>query len=209
MSIFDDFDIMYGHGVYSGIPDGSGGTDIFHDGIFVDHLNTDGVFDSHGFDLSVPNAEGGHDVLDFDTGSIISHSEPNEAGGMNIFDGDMHLHRITLPNAEGGEDMYDSNMHLEARTMPNEAGSEDLYAFDNHHMGVDDHDIAHADFGIEHSEFTSADHSNLFGEHDDSSISFDDTPNTGNADEILSHDDPLKYSSEFHPHRLLFSTTMR
>ncbi len=233
MSIFDDFDASFGHGTYSGMPDGIGGTDIFHDGIAVDHLNTDGVFDSHGFELSLPNAEGGHDVLDLDTGSIVSHSEPNEAGGMNIFDGDMHLDRFTTPNVEGGEDFYDSNMHLEGRTMPNETGSEDLYSFGDqhsdavglissdssdtfdhhanfddhdtgdHHIGFDDHDANHSHFDTEHGLVT-ADHSNLLAVQDDSSSYLDAMSEPGNFDDILSHDDPLLYSSDFHMPKLLF-----
>ena len=172
MSIFDDFDATYGNGTYSGMPDGMGGTNIFHDGQIVDHMDADGILDSKEFGMSTPNAEGGHDVLDYETGRIVSHSEPNVMGGMNIYDADMHLNRVTMPNADGGEDIYDSDMQLEGHTMPNVMGSEDLYAVGSH----------------------------------ESTTCFDDAIDMGNGDEILSHDDPLKYSADFRPGQFDFST---
>ena len=46
MDMFDVFDATYGNGIYEAISDAIGGADIFHDGTAVNHMNSDGVFDS-------------------------------------------------------------------------------------------------------------------------------------------------------------------
>lgn len=122
LDIFDLFDATYGNGIYEGIPDGTGGADIFHNGRFADHMNSDGVFDSQGSAFTVPNAEGGEDVVS--EGRVVKHTQPNEAGGTDVY-GDDGLEKTTIPNVEGGFDIYDADMNSEGKTMPNSSGGED------------------------------------------------------------------------------------
>lgn len=153
VDIFDTFDAAYGNGIYEAIPDGAGGADIFHDGTVVDHINSDGVFDSQGNAFTVPNAEGGTDTIS--EGHVTKHTQPNIFGGTDIY-GDDGIEKTTIPNAEGGFDVYNADMDLEGKTMSNSLGGED-------YLDVQD-----------------------------------------NSSEIMSYDDPLRHSSEYHMDSLRF-----
>lgn len=138
MDMFDIFDATYGNGIYEAIPDGAGGADIFHDGTVVDHMNSDGVFDSQGAAFAVSNAEGGKDIIS--EGRVATHTQPNVVGGMDIY-GEEGLEKTTIPNVEGGFDIYNSDMNLEGKTMPNPLGGEDYIVMQdnsNEIMSYDD-----------------------------------------------------------------------
>ena len=123
MSLFELFDATYGDGLYQSIPDGIGGADILHNGMVVDHVNHDSVFDSQGTTFNLPNVQGGVDVVS--NGHIVTHTRPNVMGGMDVYDGDMSLEHMTIPNVHGGVDIYGSDMQMDGMTMPNVFGGED------------------------------------------------------------------------------------
>ena len=125
IDMFDLFDASYGNGIYEAIPDGTSGADILHEGIVVDHVNSDGIFQSQGAVFSTPNVEGGTNVIQ--DGQVIAHTQPNIEGGMNIYEGDT-LSKITIPNAEGGVNIYNSDMSMDGMTFPNSFGGEDYMA---------------------------------------------------------------------------------
>lgn len=131
MSIFEFFDHSYGGGDYVSMSDGVGGTNIYHDGSVMKHLNHGEIFKSHGTtNLSVPNAFGGEDYIS--DGVVVSHTQPNAFGGDNVYDGQMGLEHTTMPNVQGGVDIYNPDMSLEGSTVPNVFGGEDYHtAFDN------------------------------------------------------------------------------
>lgn len=142
VDMFDLFDANYGNGIYEAIPDGTGGADILHEGIVVDHVNSEGVFQSQGAVLYTPNIDGGTDVIQ--DGQVIAHTQPNVEGGMNIYAGDT-LSRITIPNAEGGVNIYSGDMSMEGMTFPNSFGSEDYMAVQGNGADIIDYDdpLAH------------------------------------------------------------------
>ena len=108
--------------------DGIGGTNIMHDGLVVGHAGEDGVVDSHGLTLAVPNEEGGTDV--FEDGKLVSHSKHNIFGGTDTYHG-TKLASSTMPNAMGGVDIFDGDMDMEGFTSPNVFGGEDFVSFGN------------------------------------------------------------------------------
>lgn len=123
--MFELFDSNYGNGIYEAIPDGTGGADIFHNGIIADHANADGSFESQGEVLVTPNAQGGNDFIS--EGIVVAHTQPNIEGGVDVYQNN-ELTRTTIPNVEGGVNIYDGDMNLEGITVPNEFGSEDYIA---------------------------------------------------------------------------------
>lgn len=123
MSLFELFDAAYGDGLYQSIPDGVGGADILHGGTVVDHMNPSGVLDSQGMAFNLPNVQGGVDVVS--DGQLVAHTQPNVMGGMDVYDGDMGLERMTMPNVYGGVDIYGSDMQMDGMTTPNVFGGED------------------------------------------------------------------------------------
>lgn len=129
MDMFDVFDATYGNGIYEAIPDNAGGANIFHDGTIIDHMNSDGTFDSQGEAFAIPNVAGGTDIVS--EGHVVKHTQPNVIGGTDIYDED-GLEKITIPNVEGGFDVYNADMNLEGKTMPNALGGEDyIVVWDN------------------------------------------------------------------------------
>ncbi len=152
MSIFDCFDASYGAGLYESMPDGIGGADIMHDGLVVDHAGTDGVLDSLGMALAVPNVDGGTDI--FEDGDLVSHSVPNIFGGTDTYHG-TQLFSSTIDNVMGGVDIFDGDMDMQGFTTPNVFGGEDLLSFGNavEMMSFDD-PLAHsAEFCLDPLEF--------------------------------------------------------
>ena len=152
MSIFECFDASYGAGLYESMPDGIGGANIMHDGLTVDHAGADGVLDSLGMTLAVPNVEGGTDI--FEDGELISHSMPNVFGGTDTYHG-TKLVSSTISNVMDGVDIFDEAMDMQGFTTPNVFGGEDLISFGNaaEMMSFDD-PLAHsADFCMEPLEF--------------------------------------------------------
>ncbi len=132
MSIFSDFDAAYGEGQYSGIPSSDGGTDIFHDGSIVDHVNpqngalsTD--FVDGDFVINTPNLNGGTDT--FVNGEESQHTQSNIFGGTDTYDDNGELEQTTIPNAESGVDIYGQDMDLEGMSVENIYGSEDMISF--------------------------------------------------------------------------------
>lgn len=125
MSLFEIFDANYGDGIYQSVPDGIGGADIIHDGTVVDHMNSDGVFHSHGAAISTHNVEGGVNIVS--DGHLVVHTHPNVMGGHDVYGSD-GLHHVSIPNVHGGVDIYDGDMHLEGMTMPNVLGGEDYWS---------------------------------------------------------------------------------
>ena len=110
-------------------------------------MNPEGVLHSQGMAFHFPNVQGGVDVIS--DGQLVSHTEPNAMGGMDVYDGDMGLEHMTMPNVHDGVDIYDADMNMDGMTMPNVFGGEDYFSMQ------------------------------------------------GNADEILSYDDPLMHSPEY------------
>lgn len=154
VDMFDLFDATYGNGIYEAIPDGAGGADIFHNGTVVDHMNSDGVFDSQDSAFGVPNVEGGKDIISPE-GQVSAHTQPNVLGGTDVYSDD-GLEKTTIPNVEGGFDIYNADLNLEGKTIPNSLGGEDYIVMRD------------------------------------------------NSNEIMSYDDPLRHSSEYHMDSLSF-----
>ena len=125
MSIFELFDDAYGGGMYTSIPDGTGGIDIVHDGTVTDHLSSDGTFQSQDDGLIVPNIEGGLDIIV--DGKVDSHTQPNIFGGVDVYE-DNELSSTSIPNVEGGVNIFNSDFDFEGMTMPNVFGGEDYIA---------------------------------------------------------------------------------
>lgn len=128
MSVFTDFDAAYGDGFYTGMPSGDGGTDIFHDGVLVDHMHhpMGANFEDGDFVIRTPNHEGGIDTLV--NGHLAAHTQPNVMGGTDVYH-DGHLAEVSIPNVSGGEDIYDDHMQIEGMTMPNVHGGEDYLSW--------------------------------------------------------------------------------
>ena len=152
MSIFECFDASYGAGFYESIPDGIGGTNILHDGLVAAHAGADGLLDSLGEALAVPNVEGGMDI--FKDGKLISHSLPNIFGGTDTYQG-TELVSSTIENVMGGVDIFDGDMAMQGFTAPNVFGGEDFLSLGNavELMSFDD-PLAHsAEFCLDPLEF--------------------------------------------------------
>lgn len=130
---------------------------------------------------SIPDGIGGADILH--NGTVVDHMNPegvlhshgmafhfpNVQGGVDVIsDGQLVSH--TEPNVMGGMDVYDGDMGLEHMTMPNVHDGVDIYGAD---MNMDGMTMP-----------------NVFGGEDYFSMQ-------GNADEILSYDDPLMHSAEY------------
>lgn len=131
---------------------------------------------------STPDMTGGADIMH--DGNVVDHMNPdgtfesqgmavdvpNAQGGVDVISDDGQVVAHTQPNALGGTDVYDGDMGLEHTTMPNANGGEDIYDGD---MQMDGSTMP-----------------NALGGEDYFSMS-------GNADEILSYEDPLMHSSEY------------
>ena len=152
MSVFECFDASYGGGLYESIPDGIGGVNIMHDGIVADHAGMDGVLDSLGMALAVPNVDGGMDI--FEDGDLVLHSIPNVFGGTDIYNG-TKLVTSTMANVMGGVDIFDGEMDMQGFTMPNVFGGEDMLSIGNavDIMSFDDPLAYSAEFCMDPLEF--------------------------------------------------------
>lgn len=124
MSIFADFDAVYGNGTYSAVPGADGGMDVMHDGLCVEHIHHDGtcVKGNGVMNLQTHNPDGSVDIIK--DGRVVSHVQPNVFGGEDVYHG-TKLHSMTIPNEMGGVDIYSGDMEHNGMTMPNVFGGED------------------------------------------------------------------------------------
>ena len=97
-------------------------------------------------------------------GNMIMQANNVEGGQDTLVNGSQEIH--TQPNVYGGEDIYE-NGNITHTSIPNEHGGFDIYDEDMHREGTT--------------------FSNIHGSEDYLSA-------TGNTEEILSNDDPLRYS---------------
>lgn len=132
MSIFDDFDVNYGEGYYTGLSSVDEGTDIFHNNLLTEHVQNMNDFSTNfkngAFEINSPNVDGGTDT--FIDGKEVQHTQDNIFGGKNIYGEDHELQQVTIPNASGGVDVFNGDMELKGTSFANIYGNEDYLSFD-------------------------------------------------------------------------------
>ena len=155
MSIFNDFDNIFGKGFFTAMPDQDGGHSIMKNGSVVDHLTSEHKYmtadlKSGEFVMKTPNVHGGEDT--FVNGKLKQSTIPNVHGGEDVFDQEYNPLKKNMPNIHGGTDMYDAGMQLKGFTVPNNFGAEnmlvlndDVYGNAAQIMGYDD-PLAHAGY---------------------------------------------------------------
>lgn len=123
---------------------------------------------THVGDFTMPNVDGGLDV--YEDGQLVSHSVPNAMGGHTMYEGTL-VKKLSIAGIDGQSDYYDSDMNHLGHTSDNIFGGEDLMVNDTH-----------SDSAFDAIPFDSH--------------SADFTVNPGNVNDILSTQDPLRYSHE-------------
>lgn len=153
IDIFSNYDAIDGAGLYSGIGDGVGGVDIFHNGSIIDHYKANGLHDGNGAtEFKFDNQLGGIDT--YNNGTLTTHTVANMHGGMDVYSGTKLLEQ-TVPNIEGGFDAFDSDMHQVGKAIPNMFDSLDYWSykgnaseimnFDNPLAHVNEYNMPHFD----------------------------------------------------------------
>lgn len=144
MSIFSDFDATYGGGIYTGVPTQDGGTDIFHNGTVVEHMQpsdgdiTTGFTPNGDLVIQTTNDDGTTDT--YINGKHVQHTHKNIFGGQTTYDENNHVDSQSIPNSLGGVNVYDDNMQPEGMSTSNIFGSETYFANDDNFDNVMQYD---------------------------------------------------------------------
>ncbi len=142
--------------------------------------NFDSAF-GEGYYSGIPSGDGGTDILH--NGSVVDRYHPQALTAKN---GNMVLQ---TPNADGGYDVIVNGKTVQS-THPNVHGGEDIYHGTNLHQMTIPNALGGVDiYGVNmHMEGMTL--PNVFGSEDYLSTH-------GNADAILTYQDPLAHSTEY------------
>lgn len=142
--------------------------------------NFDSAF-GEGYYSGIPSGDGGTDILH--NGSVVDHCHPK---ALTMKHGDMVMQ---TPNADGGQDTIVNGKFVQS-THPNVHGGEDIYHGTKLHQTTMPNAHGGVDVYRENMQLQGVTMPNIFGSEDYLSLH-------GNADTILSYQDPLVHSSEY------------
>lgn len=141
-------------------------------------------FDStfgEGYYSGIPSGDGGTDILK--NGTVVDHYQPKE---LTVKNGNMVMQ---LQNVNGGQDTI-VNGKIVQSTHPNVHGGEDIYHGTNLHQTTIPNALGGVDIYDANMHMNGMTLSNVFGSENYLSM-------RGNAETILSYQDPLAHSAEY------------